>query len=378
MNQEIIYSLIAGIYDAALDAGRWPKVLEQIGRALDSTAVNITVMDGLGLPRLFFASGIPAELHSLFLHKYTRMDLNPMAALAVSLPTGALHKSWESPGLVSFAETEMYDELYLPLGVFNGIGSILARSSEYNVGFGVLVPQERSELTEAEVNTTRIILPHLQRALQVFLRLQYAQQESRHLCDALDSVSSVGVVLVDATGAVILANSRAQEIARQHDGFTMGPNGVKAATLDLTSQLEKAIGAAVHTGADNGLSAGGTLRLGRPSGRRPLLAVVSPVGTAEWTLLPLRPAAIVLICDPERELLLPPDRLSQLFRLTRREAQIAALLAHGADLSEIAERLGVSRGTVHTHLKRILEKTDTHRQAELVSLLLRGLAGLGH
>jgi DNA-binding CsgD family transcriptional regulator len=43
----------------------------------------------------------------------------------------------------------------------------------------------------------------------------------------------------------------------------------------------------------------------------------------------------------------------------------------GAHLRDIADELSVSYQTVRTHLQHIFDKTDTHRQAELVRLLLR-------
>jgi DNA-binding CsgD family transcriptional regulator len=57
--------------------------------------------------------------------------------------------------------------------------------------------------------------------------------------------------------------------------------------------------------------------------------------------------------------------------LTRAEARVAARLARGSTLTEIATDLGVAHETVRTHLKRALAKTGTHRQAELVAWVLR-------
>jgi DNA-binding CsgD family transcriptional regulator len=58
------------------------------------------------------------------------------------------------------------------------------------------------------------------------------------------------------------------------------------------------------------------------------------------------------------------------FRLTPREATIAKLLCLGYAPSGLAERLSLSMNTVRTHLKSIFSKTQTHRQADLVRLLL--------
>lgn len=58
------------------------------------------------------------------------------------------------------------------------------------------------------------------------------------------------------------------------------------------------------------------------------------------------------------------------FSLTRQETRIAAALVDGLTVKEIANAFGVSSETVRQHLKAIFAKTNTHRQAELVSLLV--------
>lgn len=65
------------------------------------------------------------------------------------------------------------------------------------------------------------------------------------------------------------------------------------------------------------------------------------------------------------------------FGLTRAELQVAALLAQGKTLLQIAADLGISRATVAFHLRHIFQKTDTNRQAELVAMLLRGNYAVG-
>lgn len=60
------------------------------------------------------------------------------------------------------------------------------------------------------------------------------------------------------------------------------------------------------------------------------------------------------------------------FSLTRAEARVVKLLCQGHSMKAIAQDLSVSLETARTHAKRAMQKTDTHRQAELVSLVLAG------
>jgi predicted ATPase/DNA-binding CsgD family transcriptional regulator/DNA-binding XRE family transcriptional regulator len=52
--------------------------------------------------------------------------------------------------------------------------------------------------------------------------------------------------------------------------------------------------------------------------------------------------------------------------LTRREREVARLVASGATTREIADRLVISRNTARVHIERILNKLDLHSRAQLV------------
>ncbi len=57
--------------------------------------------------------------------------------------------------------------------------------------------------------------------------------------------------------------------------------------------------------------------------------------------------------------------------LSPREQEVLDLLAQGLIYKEIAERLGVSYETVHTHIRRIYEKLQVRTRTEAVARFLR-------
>jgi DNA-binding CsgD family transcriptional regulator len=75
---------------------------------------------------------------------------------------------------------------------------------------------------------------------------------------------------------------------------------------------------------------------------------------------------------PSRRAVPSSQAIEQRFGLTRGEARVVRRLAEGRSIKRIAEELHVSPETARTHAKRAMQKTDTHRQAELVSLVLQG------
>jgi DNA-binding CsgD family transcriptional regulator len=161
-------------------------------------------------------------------------------------------------------------------------------------------------------------------------------------------------------------NRRALDITAQSDGLFLGPTGLSGPTPRHSQRLRAAI---ASVGADTG-SQRRQLRLERPSRRPALLLTLLPV----WRLgmaIPGVAAPRVAIFITEADL--PPavdaEAVAEAFRLTARESEIAALMAGGLDLTEIAGTLSVSRGTAAFHLNRIFDKTGVRSQAKLVSLI---------
>lgn len=63
--------------------------------------------------------------------------------------------------------------------------------------------------------------------------------------------------------------------------------------------------------------------------------------------------------------------VSETYGLSKREAQVLALLARGRSLQSIADALCVAYSTVKTHTDRIYAKTGVHSRQELIDLLER-------
>ena len=67
----------------------------------------------------------------------------------------------------------------------------------------------------------------------------------------------------------------------------------------------------------------------------------------------------------------PAAIIAKTFRLTPAEAKLACVIARGASPKIAARELKISRETARNQLKSVFAKTDTHRQSELVALILQ-------
>ena len=86
---------------------------------------------------------------------------------------------------------------------------------------------------------------------------------------------------------------------------------------------------------------------------------------------PAQGIALLMLVSPAPIKIAPTPFLRSLFDLTPAEARVAAALMQGDDLRKIAADNRIAVETVRRHLKSIFSKTDTHRQSQLVAMLLR-------
>ena len=61
--------------------------------------------------------------------------------------------------------------------------------------------------------------------------------------------------------------------------------------------------------------------------------------------------------------------MAQTFGLTGREVEVLTLYALGHTQARVSEELKLSPNTVHTHIKRIYDKTDLHSRQEILDYI---------
>ena len=108
----------------------------------------------------------------------------------------------------------------------------------------------------------------------------------------------------------------------------------------------------------------------RRKDKEPVVIRVLPIPGA--ARIPFGGARALLTFSPI-ELRNAPDTslISDVFGLTRAEAEVAAMVVQGKSLAVIADERGIARVTVRNQMRTILAKTGTHRQSELVALLAK-------
>jgi DNA-binding CsgD family transcriptional regulator len=104
--------------------------------------------------------------------------------------------------------------------------------------------------------------------------------------------------------------------------------------------------------------------------QHPIVITALPVdGAARGPFLGAR--VILVLNDLDAECPPSPASISQALGLTPSQARLAAAMATGRSLEEVAVELHISGETARNHLKAIFQRTGAHRQGELIALLAR-------
>lgn len=369
---ETIHQAIRHLYEATLAPDGWSRAGISVAEA---TAAHKTIFLGAQ------ATSAPVEITTGFdVESARRMQREfemqpPHWVDAIPIGTPLRQTSFISDR--EFQRSGFYNDAVRPAGGFYGMLAPL--SPDRRVYFVVGRDLGAPDFIDDDIGAVRLILPHLKTALQVQQHLAAADLRAK---DAYEVISRMefGVVLLDAGMRVIFANPVAEALARRSDGFLLNRNEVSATQPAEAKSLRDAIAAAV------GLNNGGrdasesavqrrtpmSCSLSRRPPSSPLVVRVLPVAASDvLDGISAATRAMLFVMELDRPVEIDRMVLLTAFHLTRREATLAAMLARGIDLAEAASQMGIGIGTARAYLKQILAKTNTHRQAEMISLLLR-------
>jgi DNA-binding CsgD family transcriptional regulator len=180
-----------------------------------------------------------------------------------------------------------------------------------------------------------------------------------------------GVICVDSDMRVLFMNRFAHLLIAKRDGIFIDGSRLIAGfsqTVDLRRLLaELGTSFARKRHIDHRI-----IKLQRASTGRPFEVFVRPL-PVEVEGNPAI-AFLLLVFDPEHMIELNATAVAHLYRLTPAEIRVAFMLARGKTLAEAATALERTRETLRKQLQIIFSKTETKRQSELVSLLLRSPA----
>ena len=374
--------LVDRIYQGAVDPHAWPGIIRELTDSIRSPKglllTNFVSPEHGGLN---ISIGISQSSLEKWNAHYIPHDVWTQAALSKGLfKEGAVVLDGDLIPEHEFVRSKIYRELLEQEGVGRICAGLIFASQERGVHpttFGTYRGISDPSFGEVERETMRLFVPHLSRALGVMYRLHDAELKLVATLDALDRLAA-GVLLLDTKGAVQHVNREAKRLLDTDDGLALGRSVSVGGGYDLVAHntaahaaLVRALASVVEQDVLHVSHFSTTVEVPRPSGRRPFILQFAPLPESnEFTREPGSASAIVFITEQDRAVPLDPVTLRRLFQLTEAEVRLAERLCSGDTLKSAAARLRIAESTAKSELASVFQKTGTHRQAELVRLLV--------
>ena len=219
----------------------------------------------------------------------------------------------------------------------------------------------------SQIALVRRLTPHIRQFIRVRQALVRAQAGDTTVTALLET-HRIGVVHLDRRGRILAVNDRALSLLRQGEWLSDAEGVLQAREPDDQYRLARLVAEALPP--SGAVPVSGSMRLGRVSGLPPFVVHVKPMGVPQPDYGARHVAALVLIVEPGRHPRLDPDVVARTLGLTLAESQVAAWLADGQNVRDIARATGLTEGAIYWHLKQIYKKLPISRQVDLVRLVL--------
>jgi DNA-binding CsgD family transcriptional regulator len=369
-----LLDIIDDIYQASVEPEAWQRVVDGIHSLLPAAGVDVQgYYQG---DYLIVQRGHDPD----FIEEYKRSyaGSNPWASHIHEMPVGVPVIMAESPYLPEVLRTDWQRFME-------------ENSAGYGIGLPVLTEPDRlfflviqyaakwtNKLDPSAAELARRLARHLGRSFDISIRLGAAQSPAAGL-PALLERAGAPILVVDSS-------LRLRHATRQGEALLAAGNPLRTEPLGRIAlsnpEAQAAFAAAVRS------CVRGELAGAAPS----LFAVASPSGPQRIVVVPLAADSaiskgpvgrffaerlamlLVLTASGSND---PLAAARKRFGLTAAEGELARALCGGDNLRDYAARRGVTLATVRNQLKSVFSKTDTHRQGELIALLLKlgGAAG---
>lgn len=357
--------LIGAIYDSVLDPGLWSDAIDRIRRyvGLHLGAIGIH----------YVPSGISIQATTNIPPEYVRVigetahaipDLWGGVTAFGRLPAEEPIRMLDHSSVDRWPGNAFYEAFCRPQGLVDQLCLILEYQPDLVATFALGLHESMPPIDDHQVEAFRVLAPHMRRAVLIGNLLEARSIVATSFEAALDALGSA-ILLVDASGRIVYANGRADQMLRMGDPIASLNGRIDVPRELVKGQLERAVAAAKQPGEALGPGSGIAVRRRDGSG-----AIIHVLPLQRRAVRPVpNAAAAVFVAEPNPALNLPLEGLRLLYDLRPAETRVLDLIAAGLSSRAVAEALGVSENTAHTHTTRLFDKLGVHSRAEAVALV---------
>ncbi|MFY9291245.1 MAG: helix-turn-helix transcriptional regulator [Methylorubrum rhodinum] len=345
--------LIDRAYEAAFFPELWPAILDEIGARSGSASGALQIIKA-GHPPLWAATdAIRATLSDFIASGLWRTCERP-AAVAVHDHAGFVH-TLDLLTPVQIARDPVIPRLE-QIGLGAQLATLIAMPSGEAVGLTFERRLDKGRHPPEAVTVLDGLRPHLARSALIAARL--GLERARAAVATLEALGLPAASLA-FSGRVLATNGLLDETP---EVMPAAHGRLVLAHAPADALLRAALDASERSGAARSIPVPGAPE------RPPAIVHVVPVRGAANDVFGGTTLLVVTPVGMDGNV---PDLalLRGLFDLTPKEARLAAALAGGRSLKEAAAGESLRLNTARSYLERILHKTGTHQQSQLVALI---------
>lgn len=372
LDHEAVHQAVQQIYDAAINPSVWQGFLEDTVKKLNGTAGFMIMLDtATPSNTLSFQSQFPEEVYHNYLRDFY-IDGDLWYQIASKCKSGSTFIGSEFIDDNDLIQTPFYNVCLEPMEAGRVIACAVDASPKKAFGISISRPFNKKDFESFDKEYFSLLAPHLNRARFMHNMLQETEREKMLLHEALHKTTAA-LILLNQNKKIMFINGSAEKILNQSDEMFYVNGGIRFKNYTNQTDFDNYFNAANNTVIGDGLSAGGSLKVLRSSGKSAYHVIVTPLNlNTDNTQLHNNAAVGLFIIDPESKYPLSTKLLQDIYDLSPAETKLTQLLFAGKSLKQICEINSVKMPTVKSQLQKVFEKTETTSQTELMRLLAQG------
>lgn len=358
-----ISRLIENIYDAAGDAGQWPRALLSIADAYCATDAAIySALPGETRLSRAVSGRLSDDVHRQYLIEYADRDRQILRLLK-------RRRDAEITGCDLLGSDEqqrcpVHHEYLFPNNISSQIVWLLNGPDGERNTFVLMRDENKGDFDEETRRAMRVLARHVKRSLSLGRALAVQNAWARAAEDTLDAAGAA-IVERGQDGSILRRNAAAEQLLSHSEHApalisslpAVGPEEEGRGNTVRRQTMEQSWGAVCWRD---------------PSSWRSYLVKTYPARFwSDYGVVCRDNASTIIVFRPiggrsEAH----QSHLRELFGLSSAESELAVFLKTGGSINEYAALRGRSIHTVRNQLKALMAKTGATRQSQLVSFLL--------
>ncbi|RLZ09069.1 helix-turn-helix transcriptional regulator [Acinetobacter sp. 2JN-4] len=371
--------LIDLIYKILDTTENWCTFGQRLTQVLDATYIQVQALDIQNQAISFSAGGGRLDetnrVTSDLAYLHYPVDSDPRWQYFLQLSLNDQQKWYQCHTHIDdnfVKNSELYQEVLLPFDLRYVAVKALILDEELCIAFIIHTSEKQEPLQEEKIEFLNRIIPHLERVIRTKRQLYTFSANSIVGYSLIDKLPQP-ILLLNLSGGIVhknpatdklletttLLNIHEQQIHLDHPYQQQLKDNLRnIETLFRQKNL-----------AEHQLQDGG-IKIQSKDGETLYIFATLLVTEQEIKAFGIRPLVMLTLFHPKHSIPIDMQLLCTIFHLSPAECKVCLTLLDGFSIKEIAQKHKVQPDTIKKQIQSIYEKTSTHKQAELVKLLL--------